>query len=54
MSKIERQMNFEIFFLQTLCFVSISVTMGQNIPANVPTAFDIPMRILAYLGAMSK
>lgn len=38
----------------TLCFVSISVTIGQNMPARVPTPLDIPISILAYRGAMSK
>lgn len=31
-----------------------STKMGTNNPAIVPTPFDIPIKILAYLGAMSK
>jgi len=31
----------------TLCLVSISVTIGQTIPAMVPTPLDIPINMLA-------
>jgi hypothetical protein len=34
--------------------VKFSTTTGQSIPANVPQPLDIPIRILAYLGAISK
>ena len=35
-------------------FVICSVTMGQIIPANVPTPLLMPIKIEAYRGAMSR
>lgn len=32
----------------------LSTKKGTNRPAIVPIPFDIPIKILAYLGAMSK
>lgn len=32
----------------------LSMTMGQMRPAIVPIPLDIPIKILAYLGAMSR
>lgn len=37
-----------------LLWVNFSVTIGQNIPANVPKPFEMPIRIDAYLGAISR
>jgi hypothetical protein len=34
--------------------VKNSTVTGHNIPANVPTPLDIPIRILAYRGAISR
>lgn len=41
-------------FKLTLLRIIKSITTGQISPAIVPIPLDIPMRILAYLGAMSK
>lgn len=38
----------------TTSLVRKSMTMGHNRPAIVPMPFDIPIRIDAYLGAISK
>lgn len=38
----------------TLCFVMAPTISGQTIPDKVPTPLEIPMRILAYRGAMSR
>lgn len=38
----------------TFFFVSFSTTIGHKSPDKVPTPFEMPMRIPAYRGAMSK
>lgn len=38
----------------TLCLVIAPTIRGHTIPDRVPTPLEIPMRILAYRGAMSK
>lgn len=38
----------------TLFFVIAPTIIGHTIPDNVPTPFEIPIKILAYLGAISK
>lgn len=40
--------------IRTLCNVNFSVTIGQIMPANVPKPLDMPIKMLAYRGAMSK
>jgi len=38
----------------TLFFVIAPTIIGQTIPDKVPTPLEIPIKMLAYLGAMSK
>jgi hypothetical protein len=38
----------------TASLVRKSIAIGQRRPAIVPIPFDIPIKIEAYLGAMSK
>lgn len=38
----------------TLCLMMILIAAGHRRPAIVPIPFEIPISILAYLGAMSK
>ena len=38
----------------TLCLVNSSTTIGQNMPLSVPQPLLIPIKIEAYLGAMSR
>lgn len=38
----------------TLFFVIAPTIIGQTIPDKVPTPLEMPIKMLAYLGAMSK
>lgn len=52
-----RQLNSRVFFTTqafTLCFVMAPTISGQTIPDKVPTPLEMPMRMLAYRGAMSR
>jgi len=46
---LKKEKKNEIFDYKnfTPCFVKNSTATGHNIPANVPTPFEIPIRILA-------
>lgn len=51
---IEKMKKKNSKILLTTSLVRKSITIGQNIPANVPIPFDRPIKMLAYFGAISK
>lgn len=50
----EYSTNEHLLICLTLFFVIAPTMIGQTIPDNVPTPFEMPIKILAYLGAISK
>ena len=52
----ELKKRFDVLTVQflTLCFVIAPTMSGQTMPDNVPTPLEMPMRILAYRGAISR
>ena len=50
----EYSTNEHLLLCLTLFFVIAPTIIGQTIPDNVPTPFEMPIKILAYLGAISK
>ena len=50
----EYSTNEHFLLCLTLFFVIAPTIIGQTIPDSVPTTFEMPIKILAYLGAISK